>query len=95
MYLRSFILLCSHRISFGIFDDFHLLTAALFLSYCQPQWNDVLSNGAFHSAYYVSTKILSLYLAHVIKQPNFQIPNPQYLQQNFCFDFFNDSENTF
>ena len=47
LYLRSFILLCSHRISFGIFDDFHLLTAALFLSYCQPQWDDVLSNGAF------------------------------------------------
>ena len=35
------------------------------------------------------------YLAHVIEQPNFRIPNPQYLQQNFCFDFFNDSENTF
>ena len=39
--------LCSHRISFGIFDDFHLLTAALFLSYCQPQWVYVISNGAF------------------------------------------------
>ena len=36
-----------------------------------------------------------LYLAHVIEQPNFRIPNPQYLQRNFCFDFFNDSENTF
>ena len=35
------------------------------------------------------------YLVHVIEQPNFQIPNPQYLQQKFCFDFFNDSENTF
>ena len=35
------------------------------------------------------------YLAHVIEQPNFRIPNPQYLQRNFCFDFFNDSENTF
>ena len=40
-------------------------------------------------------KILDKYLAHVIKQPNFRIPNPQYLQWNFCFDFFNDSENTF
>ena len=35
------------------------------------------------------------YLAHVIEQPNLRIPNPQYLQLNFCFDFFNDSENTF
>ena len=35
------------------------------------------------------------YLAHVIEQPNFRIPNPQYLQRNFCYDFFNDSENTF
>ena len=34
------------------------------------------------------------YLAHVIEQPNFRILNPQYLQRNFCFDFFNDSENT-
>ena len=31
--------------------------------------------------------ILDFYLAHVIKQPNLQIPNPQYLQLNFCFDF--------
>ena len=37
----------------------------------------------------------NIYLAHVIEQPNFRIPNPQYLQRNFCFDFFNDSENTF
>ena len=36
-----------------------------------------------------------IYLAHVIEQPNFRIPNPQYLPRNFCFDFFNDSENTF
>ena len=35
------------------------------------------------------------YLAHVIEQPNLRIPNPQYLELNFCFDFFNDSENTF
>ena len=35
------------------------------------------------------------YLAHVIEQPNFRIPNPQYLQQKFCFDYFSDSENTF
>ena len=35
------------------------------------------------------------YLTHVIEQPIFQIPNLKYLQQNFCFDFFNDSENTF
>ena len=34
-------------------------------------------------------------LAHVIEQQNFGIPNPQYLQRNFRFDFFNDSENTF
>ena len=33
------------------------------------------------------------YLVHVIEQPNFRITNPQYLQRNFCFDFFNDSEN--
>ena len=36
-----------------------------------------------------------IYLAHVIEQPNLRIPNPKYLQLNFCFDFFNDSENTF
>ena len=36
-----------------------------------------------------------LYLVHIIEQPNLRIPNPQYLQRNFCFDFFNDSENTF
>ena len=35
------------------------------------------------------------YLAHVIEQPNLRIPNPQYLQLNFWFDFFNDSQNTF
>ena len=40
-------------------------------------------------------KISKKYLAHVIEQPNLRIPNPQYLQLNFCFDFFNDSENTF
>ena len=40
-------------------------------------------------------KVAIVYLAHVIEQPNFRIPNPQYLQRNFCFDFFNDSENTF
>ena len=36
-----------------------------------------------------------LYLAHVIEQPIFWIQNLKYLQRNFCFDFFNDSENTF
>ena len=35
------------------------------------------------------------YLAHIIKQPNLWIPNPQYLQLNFCFDFLNDSERHF
>ena len=30
----------------------------------------------------------NIYLAHVIEQPNLRIPNPQYLQLNFCFDFF-------
>ena len=40
-------------------------------------------------------RISAMYLAHVIEQPNLRIPNPQYLQLNFCFDFFNDSENTF
>ena len=35
------------------------------------------------------------YLAHVIEPPNLRIPNPQYLQLDFCFDFLNDSENTF
>ena len=39
--------------------------------------------------------IIDKYLAHVIEQPNLRIPNPKYLQLNFCFDFFNDSENTF
>ena len=27
-----------------------------------------------------------LYLAHVIEQPNFRIPNPQYLQRNSLSD---------
>ena len=40
-------------------------------------------------------KFQHVYLVHVIKQPIFRIPNPQFLQLNFCFDFFNDSENTF
>ena len=35
------------------------------------------------------------YLAHVITQPMYSIPNLEYLQRNFCFDFLNDSENTF
>ena len=35
------------------------------------------------------------YLAHVIEQPIFLIPNLKYLQRNLCFDFFNDSDNTF
>jgi hypothetical protein len=30
-----------------------------------------------------------------MEQPNLRIPNPQYLQLNLFFDFFNDSENTF
>ena len=34
-------------------------------------------------------------LAHVMEQPIFRIPNLEYLQLNFCFDFFDDSENTF
>jgi len=38
---------------------------------------------------------LCFYLAHIIEQPIFWIPNLEYLQWNFCFDFFNDSENTF
>ena len=32
-----------------------------------------------------------MYLAQQI----FRIQNLEYLQQKFCFDFFNDSENTF
>ena len=28
------------------------------------------------------------YLAHVIEQPNFRIPNPQYLQRNFLLSYF-------
>ena len=39
--------------------------------------------------------LLFLYLAHVIEQPIFPIPNLEYLQLNFYFDFFNDSENSF
>ena len=31
----------------------------------------------------------------ILEHPNFRILNTQYLQGNFCFDFFNDSENTF
>ena len=45
--------------------------------------------------FFVALPFTVLYLAHVIEQPNFRIRNPQYLQQNFCFDFFSDSENTF
>ena len=41
----------------------------------------------------IETPILGL--AHVIEQPIFQILNLEYLQLNFCFDLFNDSENTF
>ena len=37
----------------------------------------------------------NIYFAHVIEQPIIRIPNLEYLQQNFCSDFFNDSENTF
>ena len=29
-----------------------------------------------------------IYLAHVIEQPNFRTPNPQYLQRNFVYLFF-------
>ena len=35
------------------------------------------------------------YLAHVIEQPIFRILNLEYLQLNFSFDIFHDSENTF
>ena len=42
-----------------------------------------------------SWQICDMYLAHVIEQPIFRIPILEYLQRNFCFDFFNDSENTF
>ena len=31
---------------------------------------------------------LDFYLAHVIEQPIFRIPNLKYSQLNFCFDFF-------
>ena len=37
----------------------------------------------------------SKYLAHAIEQPIFRVPNLEYLQRDFCFDFFNDSENKF
>ena len=63
-------------------------------------WKHIFLNGKhflickYHFGY-LEFFFLILYLAHVIKQPNLRIPNPQYLQLNFCFDFFNDSENTF
>ena len=43
------------------------------------------SDFGFCSSHYALLKCqcCSLYLAHVIEQPNFQIPNPQYLQPNF------------
>ena len=47
------------------------------------------------SCFAVYFYFLDIHLALVIEQPNFRIPNPQHLQRNFCFDFFNDSENTF
>ena len=43
----------------------------------------------------MSKVFIDNYLAHVIEQPIFRIPNLEYLQQNICFDFFNDSDNTF
>ena len=56
-------------------------------------------NASVHSQNGLGTeaflKFSQIYLTQVIKQPIFQIPNLEYLQQNFCFDFFNDSENTF
>ena len=56
------------------------------IAHCQMAKLQLVSIGVnFHNKY----------LAHVIEQPNFRIPNPQYLQRNFRFDFFNDSENTF
>ena len=51
------------------------------------------ANEGFHK--FTKLQNQNSYLAHVIEQPNLRIPNPQYLQLNFCFDFFNDSENTF
>ena len=42
-----------------------------------------------------SANIILYGLAHVIEQPVFRIPNLEFLQRNICFDFFNDSANTF
>ena len=55
---------------------------SLLVPFCFPYWINVARQKFF-------------YLVHGIEQPNFGITNPQYLQLNFCFDFFNDSENTF
>ena len=53
----------------------------------------LISEGFRLRVYKVSSRRLmgstdqDLYLAHVIEQPIFQIPNLEYLQRNFCFDF--------
>ena len=67
---------------------------------CKKSGNNCCATQKIDTQFKVDSKGWSqykqeIYLAHVIEQPNFRIPNPQYLQRNFCSDFFNDSENTF
>ena len=59
-------------------SDFSYLSSILLNRFKRQEEDDYESSG----------EGMYLYLAHVIEQPNFRIPNPQYLQRNFCFDFF-------
>ena len=67
------------EIILGVPGNSHSIWSAV-----DPTSNSETKNTNFHLEY----------PAHVIEQPIFQIPNLEYLQRNFCFDFFNDSENT-
>ena len=67
----------------------HLCPSYVFITCFHESW-------IFYLRFLFREKKLVLYiLLTSSKQPNFRIPNPQYLPRNFCFDFFNDSENTF
>ena len=69
------------------------ITATKWSFWNGTKWNSV---GAGELSLHCSlAKCKNKYFAHIIEQPNFRVPNPQYLQRNFCFDFSNDSENTF
>ena len=91
--LQSFVLHFTLPLEFASSHSLHLIFSFL-LNHGDINSSERLGQSIFGRKIVKSIVLMYLF-AHVIEQPIFRIPNLKYLQQNFCFDFFNDSENTF